>query len=101
MLEELKSRANSKILENQKEKQKLYDRISELDNELVEYNEILSKFEDRDSILNTPPKEAFNLLEKLGYTDKSELLDNYLELIRTIELERDNELLFNSNYFDF
>lgn len=101
MLEELKNRVNYKILENQKEKQKLYDRISELDNELVEYNEILSKFEDRDSVLNIPPKTAFSLLEKLGYTDKSELLDNYLELIRTIELERDNELIINSNYFDF
>lgn len=101
MLEELKSRANYKILESHNEKQKLYDRISEIDNELVEYNEILSKFEDRDAVLNIPPKEAFNLLERLGYTDKSELLDNYLELIRTIELERDNELIINSNYFDF
>lgn len=101
MIEELKSRVNTKILENQIEKQKLYDNISVLDNELVELNEILSKFEDKNAILSIPPKEAFELLEKLGYTDKSELLDNYLELIRTIELERDNDLIFDRDYFDF
>ena len=101
MLEEIKSRINYKILEVQDEKQRLFDRISNLENELVEYNDILTNFEDRDSILNITPKKAFDLLEKIGYTDKSELLDNYLELIKSAELERDSELIFNNNYFDF
>ena len=101
MLEEIKSRINYKILEVQDEKQRLFDRISNLENELVEYNDILTNFEDRDSILNITPKKAFDLLEKIVYTDKSELLYNYLELIKSAELERDSELIFNNNYFDF
>lgn len=101
MLDEIRNRINYKILDAQDEKQRLYEKISVLENELVEYNDILTSFEDKDSVLNIPPKKAFDLLEKLGYTDRSELLDNYLELIKSLELERDNELVFNKNYFDF
>lgn len=95
------SKANNRIIDLQNEKQNLYDKISEIDNNLVEINEIISKFENKKNLLVVSPKEVFTYFEKLGYTNKYDILDDYLELIRTIELERDNELVSDKNYFDF
>ena len=101
MLEDLREKLNVKIQENQSKKQKLYDEISIIDSELLELNEKMLKINDKDSFLDISPKEAFSILNDLGYTDKGEMLDNYLEIIKDLELERDKDLIVDRNYFDY
>lgn len=101
MLEDLREKINIKIQDNQIKKQKLYDEISAVDNELLELNDIMLKVNEKDSFLDISPKEAFNILERIGYTDKGELMDIYLEVIKSLELERDKNLVVDRNYFDY
>ena len=101
MLEDLREKINIRIQDNQIKKQKLYDEISAVDNELLELNDIMLKVNEKDSFLDISPKEAFNILERIGYTDKGELMDIYLEVIKSLELERDKNLVVDRNYFDY
>lgn len=101
MLEDLREKINIKIQDSQIKKQKLYDEISAIDNELLELNDIMLKVNEKDSFLDISPKEAFNILERIGYTDKGELMDIYLEVIKSLELERDKNLVVDRNYFDY
>lgn len=101
MLENLREKINKRIQDNQKEKQELYDKISIIDSELLELNETMLKLNNKDSFLDISPKEAFKILNRLGYTDKGEMLDNYLELIKSLELERDRDLVIDRNNFNY
>lgn len=101
MLDNLREKINIKIKENQSIKQELYEKISIIDSELLELNETMLKINNKDSFLDISPKEAFQILDRLGYTDKKERLDNYLELIKSLELERDKNLVIERNNFDY
>ena len=82
-------------------KQELYEKISNIDSELLELNELMIKINNNESFLDISPNEAFKMLDKLGYTNKAERLDDYLEIIKTIELERDKNLIIERNTFDY
>jgi len=86
MIESLRKKINFTILETQELKQELYDRISNIDNELLELNEILMKLNDNDAFLKIAPYEAFKILEKLGYTDNKEKMDLYFEIVNSKDI---------------
>lgn len=96
MLNNLKEKISVKIQENQIKKQELYEQISNIDSDLFDLNEIMLKLSDRESFFSITPKEAFLLLEKIGY-NKADRLEVYLELIRMFELERDQKLIEERN----
>ncbi len=87
MIEELRKKVNNKIQTAQEDKQKLYDSISKLDNELLELNDILVKISNPNAFFEICPKDAFDMLSKLGYEGKQKQLDIYLELISENEDE--------------
>jgi len=101
MLEVIKEKINIKIQDDHNKKQALYDEISNIENELIELNEIILKLNDDNSFLDIPPKEALKILEKIGYTNNAERLDNYLEIIKTLELQRDKNIVESRNIYDF
>ena len=100
MIGSLKEKINAKIKENQIKKQELYEQISNIDNELLELNETMLKMNDNNSFLDISPNEAFKILDKLGYNNKAERLDSYLEIIKSLELERDKNLVVERNNED-
>lgn len=82
MLESLRKKINDIIIEKQEVKQELYDRISNLDSDLLELNEILVKLMEEDAFLKISPYEAFEILDKLGYSNGKDKFDIYFELVR-------------------
>ena len=81
MINELREKINIEIKGKQDKKEELYDRISKIDNELLELNEALIKISDDDAFLGITPNEAFEILNMLGYKDEKEKLDVYISLI--------------------
>lgn len=81
MIEELRKKINTQILENQARRQDLFEEISKIDNELLELNEMLVKMTTDDAFLNISPNESFKILRKTGCKNRNEVLDIYYKLL--------------------
>lgn len=81
MIEELRKKLNIKIRNIQNEKEELYDKISNLDSNLLELNEILYKLNEDDAFFKMTPYEAFEILNTLGYTNSSDIYETYFKIL--------------------
>lgn len=81
MIEELREKVNCNIKKNQKEKEKLYDKISNIDSNLFELNEMLIKLNEEDAFFRMTPYEAFEILNNLGYSKPDEIYEIYFNLL--------------------
>lgn len=100
MIESLRKKISDTIYEKQNRKEELYDKISRVENELLELNDTLVKLNEEDAFFKMSPYEAFNILDKLGYTNEKEKYDIYFNLVskQDVKKETDNiALKENSN----
>lgn len=99
MIEILKSKISDTIYEKQKLKEELYEKISYIENELFDLNETLIKLNEEDAFFKMSPYEAFNILDKLGYSNEKEKYDLYFSLVskKDIKVDKTKEKVIERN----